>query len=106
MHSEIEKELRDLEQSLKKRVDSVKAGLLQEHSADSKEQAIERENDEVLLKIEESVTEELMQVRNALKRLDAGEYGICEACGEEISIGRLKAMPFATLCLACAEARE
>ena len=106
MHSEIEKELRDLERSLQKRLDGVKDGLLQEHSADSKEQAIERENDEVLLKIEESVMEELTQVKNALKRLDAGEYGICEACGEEISIGRLKAMPFATLCVACAEARE
>lgn len=106
MHSEIEKELRNLEQSLQKRLDGVKAGLLQEHSADSKEQAIERENDEVLLKIEESVADELVQVRNALKRLDAGEYGICEACGEDISIGRLKAMPFATLCVVCAEARE
>ena len=106
MYSEIEKELRELEHSLQERLDGVKDGLLQEHSADSKEQAIERENDEVLLKIEESVSAELEQVKNALKRLDAGEYGICEACGDSIAVGRLKAMPFATLCVACAEARE
>jgi RNA polymerase-binding protein DksA len=106
MHGEIENNLRQLEHSLQKRLEDVKAGLIQEHSADSKEQAIERENDEVLLKIEESVATELAQVRNALKRLSAGEYGICEECGEQIALPRLKAMPFATLCVACAEARE
>ena len=106
MYSEIEQELRELDRSLEQRLADVKAGLVQQYSADSKEQAIERENDEVLQKIEESILVELSQVKNALRRLNAGEYGICEECGDEIAVGRLKAMPFATLCVDCAEARE
>ena len=106
MYSEIEQELRQLERSLEQRLEDVRAGLVQQYSADSKEQAIERENDEVLQKIEESVLTELGQVKNALRRLHAGEYGICESCGEQIALERLKVMPFATLCVDCAEALE
>ncbi len=106
MYSDIEQTLRELEQSLETRLSDVKAGLVQQHSADSKEQAIERENDEVLQKIEESIMAELSQVKQAVRRLNLGEYGICEECGDEIAVERLKAMPFATLCVACAEARE
>lgn len=106
MYAEIEKELLELEKSLDQRVKEVKVGLVQLYSADSKEQAIERENEEVLVKLEESLGSELAQVRNALKRLHEGEYGVCESCGGEIEFGRLKAMPFVTLCITCAEARE
>lgn len=37
----------------------------------------------------------------ALRKIDEGTYGICEECEEEISIGRLKAMPDARYCIAC-----
>lgn len=48
----------------------------------------------------------LTQVRAALRRLEADEYGACVACGEEIGFGRLEARPEAPLCLACQGARE
>ncbi|MDR9393566.1 TraR/DksA family transcriptional regulator [Roseovarius sp. SYSU LYC5161] len=38
----------------------------------------------------------------ALKRMDAGEYGYCEDCGEEIARGRLGLDPAATRCVSCA----
>lgn len=40
-------------------------------------------------------------VEAALERLEAGEYGICEFCGEPISPKRLKAIPWATRCATC-----
>lgn len=43
----------------------------------------------------------LGQVNAALARLDAGKYGICENCGEEINARRLEALPYATLCVDC-----
>ena len=49
---------------------------------------------------------ELRQVNHALKLLDAGEYGICEDCGEPIPEPRLRAVPYATLCIECAEDEE
>lgn len=43
----------------------------------------------------------LAQVEAALRRLDEGTYGICQRCGQEISIERLEALPYATLCITC-----
>jgi DnaK suppressor protein len=41
----------------------------------------------------------LEQIDEALKRMDAGTYGVCERCGRPIESGRLEALPYATLCL-------
>jgi DnaK suppressor protein len=48
----------------------------------------------------------LQQINNALARVDAGTYGICEACGEEIEPDRLRVLPYATLCLKDQRKRE
>jgi DnaK suppressor protein len=45
--------------------------------------------------------QELRAIQDALARLKRGEYGVCQRCGEEISPGRLEALPHATLCIAC-----
>ncbi|HPC47377.1 MAG TPA: TraR/DksA family transcriptional regulator [Deltaproteobacteria bacterium] len=50
--------------------------------------------------------QKLEQIESALARMEKGEYGFCEDCGENIPAGRLKAMPFATLCVKCKSARE
>lgn len=41
----------------------------------------------------------LVQIDDALKRMDAGTYGLCERCGHPIEPERLEALPYATLCL-------
>jgi len=48
------------------------------------------------------VEHELADIDHALARIDAGTYGICERCGEKISVPRLEARPTATLCIDCA----
>ncbi|MDE3076481.1 MAG: TraR/DksA C4-type zinc finger protein [Chloroflexota bacterium] len=48
----------------------------------------------------------LDEVHQALHKLDAGTYGICDDCGQPIPADRLKAMPKAALCLACKVQRE
>ena len=50
--------------------------------------------------------ETLLRVREALQRLDAGEYGYCAECGGEIAEGRLRALPFAVRCRECEESQE
>ena len=42
----------------------------------------------------------LQQVEDALRRMDAGTYGLCDRCGRPIEKERLEALPYATLCLA------
>lgn len=41
----------------------------------------------------------LVQIDDALKRMDEGTYGVCERCGANIEPERLEALPYATLCL-------
>ncbi len=49
---------------------------------------------------------EILQIDAALSRLDAGEYGVCADCDQEIDPRRLKALPYALLCAECATRRE
>ena len=66
------------------------------------EQAIEIEDMPALDALEVAVLEEMRQTREALRRLDAGTYGICQDCGAPISDHRLAVLPAATLCIECA----
>lgn len=49
---------------------------------------------------------ELKEIEDALNRIDKGQYGTCEMCDESISIGRLRAKPFAKFCTPCREIYE
>ncbi len=64
------------------------------------------ENDEVLDALEEDALAEMAKIREALNRMDAGDYGTCSECEEPIAAGRLKALPYATWCIECARAAE
>lgn len=48
----------------------------------------------------------LKQIEQALLKMENGEYGICESCDEDIPVGRLKAMPFASMCVKCKSQQE
>ena len=48
----------------------------------------------------------IKKIDEALEQIDAGTYGICAECGEEINIERLKARPVAPLCIVCKEEQE
>jgi DnaK suppressor protein len=41
----------------------------------------------------------LNSIDQALERIDEGTYGICERCGREIGVERLRVVPYATLCI-------
>jgi RNA polymerase-binding transcription factor DksA len=68
------------------------------------EQAIQRENDEVLDGLDETGRRELEGIEAALARLDAGTYGRCARCDETIPPARLAAAPAAATCADCAAA--
>ncbi len=48
----------------------------------------------------------LKLVDEALERINKGEYGICQRCGEPIPIRRLEVLPFALYCVKCQEEIE
>lgn len=53
------------------------------------------------LRIRDRERKLINKIKDALERINAGEFGICEECGEEISEARLKARPVTTLCINC-----
>lgn len=67
-----------------------------QHQADLGTETFEREKD---LSILERIEAELVDVERALRRLDEGRYGRCEACGQPIPDDRLEAVPAARWCL-------
>ena len=75
-------------------------------NADFAEQAVQRENDEVLDALDNSIRAEMEQLQVTLKRLDQGAYGVCESCGKTIPMKRLAALPHASRCVACAETAQ
>lgn len=95
--------LEDKLAALERRLTSIKRDVSRRHSADSAEQAQERENDEVEDAIGIETEQSLRLVRAALARLDEGRYGNCESCGDSIAPARLAVLPETVLCVKCAE---
>ncbi|MGH9036068.1 MAG: TraR/DksA family transcriptional regulator [Acidimicrobiia bacterium] len=53
-----------------------------------------------------TLLETLAEVEHALAKLDSGDYGTCESCGQPIPEARLEAKPAARLCISCASSRR
>ncbi len=48
----------------------------------------------------------IRKIQAALQRIEDGTYGVCEECGEDISLARLKARPVTRLCIHCKARQE
>ncbi len=70
---------------------------------DWEDQATAEEDDEVLQSLGASSQGEILMIKEALKRIDAGTYGICAKCGDDIAVERLDVLPHTPLCTSCAQ---
>lgn len=69
-----------------------------EESGEGGTMNVERERD---LALSAQARAAVDDIDRALRRMDAGTYGLCERCGNPIPRARLKALPHATLCVSC-----
>ena len=67
--------------------------------------SFESERDFMLL-IRDRESKLIKKIKNALKRIENNTFGVCENCGEDISIARLKARPVTTQCIDCKTKEE
>ena len=74
-----------------------------EENADAGTFTFERERD---LSIENNVRDLMGKIARALSRMEVGTYGICSRCGKPIEKARLKALPYADLCIKDAQAQS
>jgi RNA polymerase-binding transcription factor DksA len=71
------------------------------HLADLGTEVYMQELNSTLLRNEEHIRDEVIA---ALKRIQAGDYGECEQCGQQIPAARLEVLPYTRYCTPCAEA--
>lgn len=105
-HEQIRIKLMDRRDEIVGRLNKIERDILHTDGApspDSGEQAIERENDDVLESLGGLVRSELEKINAALERIERKEYGICTECKKPISAERIKAIPFTEHCIDCAE---
>jgi DnaK suppressor protein len=59
-----------------------------------------------MLRIRDREHKLIKKIKKALERIEKGTFGICETCGEDISIKRLKARPVTSQCIECKSKEE
>lgn len=60
----------------------------------------------IALKLKQTDAKILQAIEEALKRIDAGNYGVCRDCGEFIAPARLNAIPWTRVCISCKEKQK
>ena len=95
-------------QELLDHADQTVEGLLdsQENLADPLDRATVEVDRIRTLRIRDRESKLIKKIRQSLEDIKNGEYGICEDCGEDISIERLKARPVTSFCIRCKTKRE
>jgi len=88
--------------------DDTVEGLLEsgENWPDPLDRAFFESNSSTTLRILDRESMLIKKIRNSLEDIENGEYGICEDCGDEIPIERLRARPVTSFCIGCKTKRE
>ena len=73
----------------------------EETYTDSVDQASADSDRTLMMQMKNREREILLQINEALRRLDHGAYGECERCDDPISEARMRAFPLSTLCIDC-----
>jgi RNA polymerase-binding protein DksA len=74
-----------------------------EHMAERGTDTFQRD---LMVRVLQDSDAELCDVNLALEKIEAGTYGLCEHCESQIGKKRLRALPFARLCIGCRQAEE
>lgn len=105
--SEFKEMLIAMRQRLTGQIATLKDDSLQrEDSVNSEEDGTDAFERQFALNIASSENEVVLDIDEALRRIDLGTYGMCEQCRAPVEIQRLKAMPFAKMCIKCKAENE
>jgi len=77
-----------------------------DYSSDLIDQASLDRDRSFTLRIRDRESRLINKIQQALENIENGTYGICEECGEDISVKRLRARPVTTYCIDCKRRKE
>lgn len=109
--------LSDLRQKLSNNVSNIQEDALRESGRNGPELSdmpmehlADRASDnfvkDLMIGILQNSEAEIVDIDIALEKIDNGTYGQCEECDDDIKMERLKALPFARLCIECKQMQE
>ena len=109
--------IREIEQLLCAQEEEIIRNLISENESfeslindsvpkDNADQAAGDIDSKVLDVVTRRELQKLNQVRNAIARIKSNHYGVCIRCGNKIPQDRLRAIPYATVCMDCKTAME
>jgi DnaK suppressor protein len=81
-------------------------GIAVERTADANDEAQSAQDRELTIRAIDHQSQLLSAVKFALRRIEEGEYGICQHCEDPISIKRLEAVPWTLYCIQCQETAD
>lgn len=94
--------LAEIERSVREGREATPVG----EGMDAYDVATEERDREISFLMNERDRAKLQAINEALERMTAGTYGVCEACEGEIAPERLRALPFTRVCVTCQAERE
>jgi DnaK suppressor protein len=100
--------LKDRLEELLSHADDTVSGMTapKENFPDPTDRATLESDRNFMLRIRDREHKLIKKVKKALERIENKTFGICEKCGEDISIERLKARPVTTQCIECKTKEE
>jgi DnaK suppressor protein len=107
-HGKLESLLSSQRTVLRSRMQILRSGPSTETSGvlDDEEHSLDAEEQGVGFSVLELMSHTVQGLETALRRLGAGELGLCSDCRQKISGARLRALPFTDVCLACQAERD
>jgi DnaK suppressor protein len=104
-------QLKALQQTLEQKLHEstspeARSGLVAENAADPMDEVVARAALDVTVSTVNSDYQTRRSIKTALERIESGEYGRCENCGEPIEPRRLQALPWALNCVHCQQEIE
>ena len=101
-------QLNNLLEELLSQADETVSGMTspKENFPDPTDRASLEADRNFMLRIRDRESKLILKVKKALARIENGTFGVCESCGEEISLKRLHARPVTTQCIECKAKEE
>ena len=104
LRSMLEERRREIQDKLRSMRETLPAESVEVR--DAEEQSVNDFVQDIDFALMQMKAESLRKMDEALQRLEDGTYGTCRECGTEVASARLKALPFADLCITCQEQEE
>jgi len=100
--------LTDRLEELLNQADNTVSGMTtpKENFPDPTDRAALEADRNFMLRIRDRESKLIKKIKEALDRIESDTYGVCESCGEDITIKRLKARPVTTQCIDCKSKEE